>query len=138
MKALYGAAYWAKMAIYKPKGVKLELGKLTARWPDAHLKPKNQWTGIWGVPVPEYVKASDIVQKNPDIKVTLDTWKGGEYAEVLYVGAYADEGPTIESLHKYAQEQGYKLAGTHEEEYLTRPGAKVQKTMIRILVEKSA
>jgi hypothetical protein len=135
MKALYGAVYWAKMSVYKPQGVKMELGKLAARWPDAHLKPKDKWTGIWGVPVPDYVKPSDLKQKDPKIKVTIETWKGGGYAEVLYIGAYADEGPTIKDLHKFINDSGYKLAGSHEEEYLSRPGPKA-KTIIRNLIEK--
>lgn len=137
MKALYGAVYSAKMGVYKPKGIKMELGKLTARWPDAHLKPKNEWTGIWGVPVPDYVTIKDLTQKDPKIKATVVIWKGGEYAEVLYIGKYADEGPTIAKLHEFAKESGYKLASQHEEEYLTSPKAKVQKTIVRIRVEKS-
>jgi hypothetical protein len=136
MKALYGAAYWAKMKVYKPKGIKMELGKLAAMWPDAHIKPKNEWTGIWGVCVPDYVSEKDIVQKDPKIKVSIDTWPGGEYAEILHIGAYSDEGPTIEQLHKFVAESGYKLAGSHEEEYLTKPGVKNQKTIIRYLVKK--
>ncbi len=42
MKALYGGVYSAKMGVYKPLGIKMELGKLTAMWPDAHLKPKSE------------------------------------------------------------------------------------------------
>ncbi|MCR4277422.1 MAG: GyrI-like domain-containing protein [Candidatus Berkelbacteria bacterium] len=135
MKALYGAVYGAKMGVYKPKGIKMELGKLAARWPDAHLKPKSDWTGIWGVPVPDYVSQKDLPQKDPKIKATIDTWKGGEYAEVLYIGPYADEGPTIKDLHKFIDDSGYKLVGMHEEEYLSRPGPKA-KTIIRNLIEK--
>lgn len=96
-KALYGAAYHAKMKIYKPKGVKMELGKLTALWPDAHQKPKNEWTGIWGVPVPDYVKEEDIIQKDPNFEVKLEVWPGGEYAQILHLGTYAEEGPTVQS-----------------------------------------
>lgn len=141
MKALYGAAYWAKMKVYKPKGVVMPLGKLAARWPDAHLKPKDKWTGIWGVAVPNYVSEKDLTQKDltqkdPNIKVTVDTWKGGEYAEILHLGKYTEEGPTIEKLHEFVKKSGYKLAGPHEEEYLTKPDAKIVKTVIRYLVKK--
>ena len=136
MKALYGAVYWAKMKVYKPKGVKMELGKLSAFWPDAHLKQKDEWSGIWGVPVPDYVTEKDIIQKDPNIKASVDVWKGGKCAEILHLGTYAEEGPTIEKLHKFIEESGYKLAGPHEEEYLTKPDAKVVKTVIRYLVEK--
>ena len=137
MKALYGAAYWAKMKVYKPKGVKMELGKLVAQWPDAHLKPKDKWTGVWGVPVPDYVSDKDLTQKDPNIKVKVEVWKGGESAEILHLGAYTEEGPTIQKLHDFVKESGYKLAGPHEEEYLTKPDAKNMKTIIRYLIIKA-
>lgn len=136
MKALYGAVYHAKMKVYKPKGVKMELGKLTAFWPDAHLKPKSEWTGIWGVPVPDYVSEKDIAQKDPEIPAKVQVWKGGECAEVLYIGTYADEGPTIQKLHEFIKESGYEITGSHEEEYLTKPGPKA-KTIIRYLIRKN-
>lgn len=139
MKALYGAAYYAKMKVYKPKGVKMELGKLVALWPDAHIKPKDKWTGIWGVPVPDYVKETDIIQKDPKIKVVIDTWLGGEYAEILHLGPYSGEGPTVQKLHEFIESKGIKMEdvpGTHEEEYLTMPGVKNQKTIIRYLIKK--
>lgn len=136
MKALYGAAYWAKMKIYKPKGVKMELGKLSAFWPNAHLKPKSGWKGIWGVPVPDYVTEKDIIQKDPKIKVSVETWKGGECAEILHIGAYTEEAPTIKKLHDFVKTSGYELAGPHEEQYLTKPDSRVVKTIIRYLVKK--
>lgn len=136
MKALYGAAYNAKMKIYKPQGIKMPLGKLTAMWPDAHIKPKDKWTGIWGIEVPEYVQKSDLIQKDPKINVSLDVWPAGEYAQILHLGTYDQEGPTVEALHKFIEESGYKITGDHEEEYLTMPGVKNQKTVIRYLVTK--
>lgn len=136
MKALYGAAYFAKMKVYKPKGVKIELGKLSAFWPDAHLKPKDEWTGIWGITVPDYVTDKDLIQKDPKIKAKVDIWPGGECAEIFHLGVYSEEGPTIEKLHDFVKASGYKLTGHHEEEYLTRPDAKVMKTIIRYLVSK--
>lgn len=135
MKALYGAVYNAKMKIYKPKGIKMELGKLSALWPDAHLKPKDEWTGIWAVPVPDYVSEKDIIQKDPKIPVKVEVWKGGEYAEILHIGPYSEEEPTIIKLHEFIKESGYEIVGTHEEEYLTRPDSKVVKTIIRYLVK---
>lgn len=40
-------------------------------------------------------------------------------------------------LHEYITESGYEIAGTHEEEYLTRMDAKVQKRLIRYPVRKA-
>jgi len=135
---LYGTAYGTKFKTFKPLGVKMELGKLTALWPDAHLKPKNEWTGIWAVPIPDYVEEKDLVQKDPDNPVKLEVWPGGTYGQILHLGSYAEETPTIIKLHEYIENELHvpmkDVPGTHEEEYLTKPDSKVVKTIIRYLV----
>jgi hypothetical protein len=135
---LYGTAYGTKFKTFKPKGVKMELGKLCAMWPDAHLKPKSEWTGIWAVPVPDYVLEKDLVQKEPQNPVKLEIWPGGTYAQILHLGTYAEEGPTIKVLHEFIEAQGIEMKeviGMHEEEYLTKPDSKVVKTIIRYRVK---
>lgn len=132
--ALYGTAYTTKFKVYKPKGLLVTFGKLCALWPDAHLKDRNLWTGIWGVPVPDFFAENDLIQKDSKIKVSLETWEGGEYAQILHVGPYSEEGPTVLKLHEYIEKQGIQMKdvpGIHEEEYLTSPDAKVVKTIIR-------
>lgn len=140
-KALYGTAYGTKFKTFKPKGIKLELGKLCALWPDAHKKPRDKWTGIWAVPVPDFVKSEDIIQKDPERPIALEVWPGGEYAQILHKGPYSEEGPTIQILHKFIEEEMKvpmeKVPGIHEEEYLTMPNVKDQKTIIRYLVKPS-
>jgi hypothetical protein len=137
--ALYGTAYSTKFKTFKPRGLKMELGKLCALWPDAHTKPKDKWTGIWAIPVPDYVEKSDIIQKDPDLNVSLDVWNGGTYAQILHKGPYSEEGPTIMKLHEYIESnfdmKMKDIPGTHEEEYLTSPHAKDQKTIIRYLIK---
>ncbi len=134
--ALYGTVYGTKFKTFKPKGIKMEVGKLSAFWPDAHLKPKNEWTGIWGVEIPDYVTESDLIQKNPDISVNMEIWKGGTVAGVLYEGKYTEEEQTIKNLHKFIIENGYEISGDHEEVYLTKPDAKIPKTIIQYIVKK--
>jgi hypothetical protein len=72
----------------------------------------------------------------PEPPVVVETWDYGTVAQILHLGAYADEVPTIDRLHAFIAEQGYEIAGPHEEEYLSRPGAKEQKTRIRYQVQK--
>lgn len=131
IEALYGTAYSTKFKTFKPRGVKMEIGRLACRWPDAHLKPKSEWTGIWGLEVSDFVRDEDLAQKIPDIPVSLARWEGGAVAQVLYKGPYSGEGPIIEALHRFIEESGYRLAGPHEEEYLTKPDVAVPKTIIR-------
>ncbi len=135
MKALYGTAYQTKMKFYKPQNKKMEIGKLSAFWPDAHLKPKDQWTGIWNLEVSDFVKQQDLMQKNPQIMINLEKLKGGQVAEILHLGPYSEEWPTVQKLHVFIKEQKLEIIGNHEEIYLTSPSAKEQKTLIRYLVK---
>lgn len=139
--SLYGTAYGTKFKTFKPRGIKLQLGKLCALWPDAHLKPKSEWTGVWAIPVPDFVTEQDLVQKTPDYPVRLEIWPGGLYGQVLHKGTYAEEGPTVALLHRFIEnELGVSMkdiVGIHEEEYLTKPDTKNQKTIIRYLVRSS-
>ncbi len=131
--ALYGSAYTLKFALRK-KGVDFKVGALRARWPNAHIAPKDQWIGIWGLPIPDNTTA--LPQKVPDNEVKIEVWEYGTVAQVLHIGPWDAEEPTIVRLHDFIAQNGYEIAGTHEEEYLTTPHAKVQKTIIRYPVRK--
>ena len=134
MKALYGTVYTLKFDLKKRGLETFKVEGLRARWPDAHLVPKDQWTAYWALPVPE--ETDVLPQKFPDHPVGVETWEYGTVAQVLHLGPYSEEGPTIELLHAFIEESGYDKAGPHEEEYLTMPTAKVPKTIIRYQVRK--
>jgi hypothetical protein len=70
------------------------------------------------------------------------TWEYGEVAEILHLGSYETEPPTIERLQEYVAAEGYSVIGDHEEEYLKGPGMmmvapKDYWTIIRYRVEKA-
>ena len=133
LPALYGSVYKLKFDL-KKKGIEFKVTGLRARWPDAHLVPKDQWLGIWGLPIPE--KTTSIPQKIPSIEVKVEQWDYGIVAQMLHIGPYSEEYPTVQRLHKFIEESGYEIAGVHEEEYLTSPQAKVQKTIIRYPIRR--
>jgi hypothetical protein len=92
-----------------------------ARWPMPFDTPRDQWTGIWSIPVPE------TTDKLPSVKTTVEPklayWYGCEIAEILHVGSYASELPTVDKLHKFIADKGYDIMlNTHEEEYIIGPG----------------
>ncbi|MFH0829241.1 MAG: GyrI-like domain-containing protein [Candidatus Kerfeldbacteria bacterium] len=134
IKALYGTAYTTKFKVMKPKGKDMKIGCLSAFWPDAHKKPKSQWTGIWDLEVPSFVKQKDLLQKDPNIIVKLANRKAGLYAQILHVGPYSKEKSNITKLHAFVKEEKLKLIGPHEEVYLTMPGPRA-KTIIRYSVK---
>ncbi len=134
MPALYGSVYTLKFALKKKGLPTFKVSGLRARYPDAHLVPKEEWAHIIALPIPE--DTTSLTQKVPGIEVNIETWEYGTVAQILYIGSYAEEGPTVERLHKFIEENGYQIAGDHEEEYLTTPDAKNPKTIIRYQVKK--
>lgn len=137
IQALYGTAYGTKLKVFKPKRKDMKIGPFSAFWLDAHLKPKSKWTGIWNLEIPNFVRANNLVQKNPKFPVKIVVLPAGTYAQVLYIGEYSKETATIRRLHAFIAEQNMQLAGPHEEVYLTKPGPKA-KTIIRYRVRKAA
>jgi DNA-binding PadR family transcriptional regulator len=135
--ALYGAAYGLKFAL-KKEGVEFKVGAPRARWfggPDWASLPREDWKAAWAIPVPD--GTTEVVQKDPETPVTVETWEYGTVAQVLYVGAYSEETETITQLHEFIAEQSYEIAGPHEEQYQSRPDAKAPKTVIRYQVRKT-
>ncbi len=134
--ALYGSVYTLKFDL-KKKGLEtFKVGAMRARYPEALTTPKEQWTIIIGLPVPEDTAA--LPQKEPATEVKLETWDYGTVAQILHTGTYAEEGSSVEKLLRFISENGYEVAGVHEEEYLTRPDAKTPKTGIRYVVRKKS
>ncbi len=90
--------------------------------------PKARWSGDFnkmGTLVGKYaMQVSDNVTQLPPLKdsqVKLVTWEYGTVAEILHVGSYDQEWPTIKKLMNYIQTKGYRIIGDHEEEYLKGP-----------------
>ncbi|MBI4722941.1 MAG: GyrI-like domain-containing protein [Candidatus Stahlbacteria bacterium] len=135
IKTMYNAFFQLKRSI---KGLKMFA--LRARWPKPLDTPKDEWIGIYGIPIPEEVNS---LPKSSESQIKIEYWEYGTVAEILHTGPYSQETPTIERLHQFIKDNGYKIVGSHEEEYLKGPGmfsmfnnpAKY-KTIIRYSVEK--
>lgn len=109
------------------------------------------WTSFFRQP--EYVTpevfawACDSVQKKKGLdpsKARLVSFEEGLCAQVLHVGAYDDEPPTIEMLKRFIEEQGYVIdlseERRHHELYLTdarRTKPEKNKTVIRYPIRKA-
>lgn len=135
MQALYGTAYGTKFKVYKPKKKEMTVGAPSAFWLDAHKKPRSKWTAKWMLEVPAFVKQKDLVQKVSSTPVKVASLPAMTVAEILHLGPYSAEGPTIKKLHAFIKAQKLRIAGPHEEVYLSRPGPKA-KTIIRYRVKK--
>jgi hypothetical protein len=136
IEALYGVAYTAKFAAKKAGLRDFVVMPLEALWWaedfDDFLqaeKEKWKWTAMIMQPKPMDRKLFDESvealrgRKNPPSlsKVRFERFREGRSAQIMHIGPYAAERPTIERLHKFIYESGYKLAGKHHEIYLGDP-----------------
>jgi nitrogen fixation-related uncharacterized protein len=125
-----------------PKGPKQPAPR--ARWPLPMDTPKGEWIGRYAIPVPESINALPSQgEGTPGLRVELTTWEYGDVAEVLHVGPYDKEEPTIARLKQFIKDCRYEIVGDHEEEYLRGPGMfgkgnpKKYLTIIRYRVKKA-
>ncbi len=92
-------------------------------------KDKWKWTSM--IAQPEFVKidmvsrAMEEARKKKELAaldlVRFDSFAEGKAAQIMYVGPYAEEGPTIARVHAFIEEKGALLSGKHHEIYLGDP-----------------
>lgn len=156
LKALYKVSYTLKMKIVKKKAPDKDyvVPPLEGLWymddmNDWSMENKNEWQWTMMIRIPDYItneqidKAFELVKEADEVpaieNVYLKHYDEGKSAQILHVGPYEDEPPTIKKLHSFIEEQGYKLDGDHHEIYLSDPRrSKPQnlKTVIRQPISK--
>ncbi len=105
-------------------------------------KDKWKWTSM--IAQPEFVtidmasRAIGEARKKKESAaldlVRLDSFAEGKAAQIMYVGPYAEEGPTIARVHAFIEEKGGLISGKHHEIYLgdaRRTSPDKLKTIIR-------
>lgn len=153
--ALYGLAYTMKFMLKArgiAEGVPMPLEGLF--WADdmsAFMKARRgEWKWTLMLLQPPAVDAKLLKEARAQLErkrkganlppVRLQRFAEGTCAQVLHLGPYEAERPTIAGLHRFIKDQGYLLAGRHHEIYLSQPGrgdpAKL-KTVIRQPVRKA-
>jgi hypothetical protein len=110
--------------------------------------PREMWRWKSMIRVPDYVEDEDLQKLMAELiekrgeKVTelkLETINEGLSAQVMHIGPYSDELPTINTLHEWVEEQGYQLIGDHHEIYMSDPRRRKPenlKTIIRHPIKK--
>ncbi|MCW4028824.1 MAG: GyrI-like domain-containing protein [Candidatus Bathyarchaeota archaeon] len=136
IEALYSVAYTLKFMVKKAQGVDFGVMPLEGLWWmddmtkfSTALKDQWKWTAM--IMQPKYVTAADFKEaveqvrkkKNPTAlpKVRFESFKEGPAAQIMYIGPFANEGPTIQKIHAHIQNSGHQLSGKHHEIYLNNP-----------------
>ena len=105
-------------------------GPLRARWPNADVAPRDEWIGLWALPLADRVTEIE--------GALVDEWDYGRVVEIVHEGPFETESESVARLRAFVAEQGLELVGPHEEVYLTPPGAEPQRTLIRYRVSSRA
>ena len=135
IEALYGVAYTLKFASKRTLGRDFVVGPLEGLWraddPAVFLSREKQaweWTMLISQPdwlTEELVRSAieEVAKKKapPGLElVRLHTMAEGTSVQILHVGSYDDETPTLDRLHsKYMPEHGLTFNGDHHEIYLS-------------------
>ena len=79
------------------------------------------------------VKAAGKVPAEVLERLRLESFAEGRAVQVLHVGPYSVEGPTIAALHAFITDQGAQLTGKHHEIYLGDPARSAPDKLTTIL-----
>lgn len=155
IEALYSASYSLKFMLKKGEAaLDYVVMPLEGLWwagdmNDFTLGNKDAWSWTAMIAQPEQVTAEAVAEAirqagaKKDLpglaKLRFERFCEGLAVQIMYFGPYADEGPTIASMHDFARENGYELRGKHHEIYLSDPRRTAPdklKTVIRQPISK--
>ena len=155
---LYGLVYTIKFTLKFDKARPFEFGVAPlsgfyhADDPSIYMDAsrRDEWTWTLGIPVPDRVTAADFEKaraalkekKNPPFlgEARFEVRREGKAVQIMYVGPYSGEAPTIQRLHDFFLAQGYTFNGPHHEIYLGDPrrtAPEKLRTIIRQPVRKA-
>ncbi len=66
-------------------------------------------------------------------KIRFKAFTEGTCAQIMHIGSFLSEGPSLEKVHKTIQEKGFKLSGKHHEIYLSDYRKVAQERMRTVL-----
>lgn len=157
LESLFAVSYAIKFMI-KRGSTQIDYGVLPLEglwWSDnmsdftSGNKDKWKWTSM--IMQPEYVtveifkEAIEQVRKkkNPVAiqKLRFEKYDEGKAAQIMHIGQFSEEGPTIEKIHNFIRDNGCKLIKKHHEIYLSdirKTASEKLKTVIRQPIKRIA
>ena len=140
LQALYGVAYTLKFTLKKTDPERdFKVAPLEGLWwtdegaptMDDLQRDRDAWNWTMMIAVPDAVTADEVTAaagaaaRKRELAaaplIRLEGLEEGLAAQIMHIGPYAEEAPTIERLHEFVAAQGYELRGRHHEIYLGDP-----------------
>lgn len=138
VEALYGVAYKLKFASKKETGRDYVVPPLEGLWWAENMdtftvsRDKSAWDWTMMIMTPDWLSQSmfaeavEVVGRSKAlpalVKIRLEPYHEGLSVQILHIGSFDDEGPTISRLHQeYMPQNGLQENGKHHEIYLSDP-----------------
>jgi hypothetical protein len=155
-EALYGTAYTLKFMskLRKRNPIDYTVMALEGLWwvesGEFDFAKKEPWHWTMMVMQPDHITAEMFREALEQLKkkgkggpaldeLRFERFHEGLSVQIMHVGPYAEEPPTIEKMHAFAHAHGYRLRGRHHEIYLGDPRRSKPerlKTVLRHPIEK--
>ncbi len=154
MEALYPVSYTLKFFSKQELGIDYTVMALEGLWwaDDMDAFPgddKDSWNWMSMIMQPDHLTEEHVAiaidevraKKNPPAldRLRFEPFREGTAVQIMHIGPYDAEAPTIARLHEFAHENGYRLTGRHHEIYLGDPRRTAPerlRTVIRQPVER--
>lgn len=137
VEALFSVSYAMKFHSKNSLGKDYVVPPLEGLWwsenfDDFRTRRKNQWSWTMMIMVPEWLGAGDfsaavdsVRRKKPSLKVErvrFDSLEEGLSVQIMHIGSYDDETPTLIRLHdEWLPENGLRERLKHHEIYIGDP-----------------
>ncbi|MBY8989315.1 MAG: GyrI-like domain-containing protein [Candidatus Lokiarchaeota archaeon] len=153
LSVLYPVSFRTKF-LSKAKGKDYVVPPLEGLWWADNLNDftegnRDKWKWTMMIRQPDWITQEMIDEaititkdKKPELlkllpKLRLEKYKEGKAAQIMHIGPYSEEGPTVQKVHDHIQKEGGKFDGLkakHHEIYLSDPrkaNPATMKTVIR-------
>ena len=140
IETLYGLSYTLKFGLKKRGGTDYTVMGLEGLWWAEGKESgaafiageRDKWKWTLMIMQPDFVTAAMVEEAREELRrrsprrpaidrARLERLQEGLSAQVLHVGPYSEEHATVERLHAFIAEGGYRLAGKHHEMYMNDP-----------------
>ncbi len=135
VEALYAVAYALKFMV-KKSDLAIDYGVMPLEglwWAEDMTQftteDKSNWLWTMMIMQPDFVTAAMVAQAMTDVQkkksppalelMRFVPFAEGSCAQLLHVGPFTEEGPTIERVHEYIACNGFNLSSKHHEIYLS-------------------
>ena len=150
IEALYPVSYTLKFMVKKGEmGVDYGVLPLEALWWSDDMSAfstgnKDAWKWTLMIMQPEFITQKmvkealvEVERKKKPVSLPLvrfEAFKEGKAAQIMHIGPFSEEGPTIEKVHLFIEENDSRKVGKHHEIYLSdirRAAPEKWKTIVR-------